>query len=506
MQRFAGWCVVVGAGLLACRPLFVDPGSPVGESGSSSSGGGASSSSGGSSSSSTSGGNADAGLPAECSGPNKHAPPGPRPVYYGTRAPSYLPLDAAQQRAVIGLAQDAPYNSSCSGTLIAARQVLTAKHCTEGVAGNSLYVLFGVDDTNPEHAVQVSAKHEHPDLDLTVLDLAEDPAATVAVTPIPIALEDLSAADVGMRVEQAGYGVTQTGRSDGRYFVAELFDGFEDTYLVVNGEGQHGVCYGDSGGPSMRIAPAGDVRVLGALGWGDPSCTGRDRYTRVELDRPWIEQWTGPTPGASARPCGSETAQGHCNAVGTVATWCESGALQQRACSSTEVCGWVAAASSWRCIPVAEDTCGGATAYGSCDGQVLHWCVQGTPLTRNCGNCQERCKLVDDTRGYACVASDCGTLDFLGVCNGAVAEWCNDQAQKETEDCAAQGESCGYMGPSTGWYCIPTACGNIDYLGTCQGNVVKWCEGRRLRQRDCAADGQVCRYQDATVGNVCTAP
>lgn len=418
-----------------------------------------------------------------------------------------MTLTAEQQNAVVAVGES-PSDGNCSGTLIAERVVLTARHCTRGTSGNQFYVMFGPSDQSPALAVRSLRKREHPDVDLALLELESAPAAGVAVAPIPIALEDLGGADVGITLEQAGYGQTESGGGNGRFFVAEPLDGFEEpgSYLVVNGMGIHGVCFGDSGGPSMRVTASGDTRVVGALGWGDDSCVGRDRYTRVDVARAWIEEWTGPTPGTGPQPCGTITAEGRCSATGTLAQWCENDLLSQVACGAGTSCGWDAGVNGWRCIAAAADPCNGVTWYGQCQGEELSFCNRGVLQTRNCGACAERCVLRDNEDGYACAPSDCGNLDYVGQCTGAVAEWCNADGMREAVDCGAQGQSCGYTGAQSGYYCLATACQGADYFGRCNGNTVEWCQNSRFRTRDCASEGKVCAYVSAEIGYFCATP
>ncbi len=386
--------------------------------------------------------------------------------------------------------------------------VLTALHCTRGTSANRIRVLFGPDDANPLGAIRAASKREHPELDLALLELTAAPAATLNVEPIPIALTALGAADVGITLEQAGYGRTQSGSSDGRFFVAERLDGFEDAFHVVNGEGQRGVCFGDSGGPSMVTDDNGGTRVVGALSWGDESCVGRDRYTQVGTAevRAWIEQSTGPTPGAGPVVCGSVTSEGRCSGSGMVASWCQDAVLTQQACAAGEVCGWNTNEAGWRCVAEAADPCEGVGFRGACDGQTLSWCDRGERKQRDCAACGERCVLRDENQGYACVASDCGELTFEGRCNGGTAEWCTSEGTRDSRDCAADGRSCGYTGQQNGFFCLPTACGTTDYRGRCDGDVAVWCQNGRLNSRNCASQGATCSLVNDEVGYFCTTP
>jgi hypothetical protein len=387
-----------------------------------------------------------------CSGPIKMR----ANIFNGTRNPTYVPLNPAQIMAVVGLTEGTPVDALCSGTLIMNDIVLTAKHCTEGVRVRDMWVLFGADDQNPDAAIEVLTKHEHPDHDMTILELAADATTMIMVQPIHIPLFDLTNADIGRTLEQSGYGQTETGGTDGRLFVAEPLFGFEeadDRNLVVDGQGVHGVCFGDSGGPSLAIAPEGDVRVMGALSWGDESCVGQDRYARSDWARSWIEQYTGPTPGAGPQPCGSVGTEGFCSNLNTHATFCDNAVLTQEECTSGQVCGWSAAVSGWRCVAAAADPCGGIGFRGECSGETLSWCDEGVIKTRACGECGERCVEIDTVFGFDCQVNECGDLDYLGRCNGNVAEWCNEQGMIQTLDCADFGEMCEYVDMSIGYYC-----------------------------------------------------
>ena len=390
----------------------------------------------------------------QCAASTNKRPLGASAVYFGTRNPSHVPLSASQMRAVVGVGQGRPPGASCSGTLITDTVVLTATHCTEGQSATRFYVTFGVDDEDPELTVDVIEKTEHPNLDIAMLRLAQRPADSIDVTPIAAFAGTLRESDVGELFEQAGFGQTENGRSNGRFFVAEPFDGFESGgFLRVDGEGRHGVCFGDSGGPSLRLTPEGDVRVVGALSFGDPSCTSIDRYTRVDLSRDWIEGFAGPipAPGQTRPGCGSVSAAGRCSPDGRVAEFCDDDGLVQDACDDGEVCG--DAGGTQRCIPTSQAPCGDITTFGECSGNVLSWCDGGVTRVRDCGACGgDVCGLVDNVSGFACVEDPCGGLTFQGECAGDTARWC-DAGEIKTVNCAERGDTCGFVDDETGFFC-----------------------------------------------------
>jgi len=397
-------------------------------------------------------GEGEGGESGQCPAETQKPLPGAGAVYYGTRDPTHVQLSPSQLRAIVGVGEDPPPSASCSGTLIAPDVVLTAMHCTAGLPATTFYVTYGVNDFDPELIVRAVAKNEHPEYDIAMLRLAYAPSTRIDVEPIPVFGGRLTSADFGEIFEQAGFGQTETGDSDGRHFVAAPFDSFEDGgYLVVNGEGRHGVCFGDSGGPSLRQTVDAGVRVVGALSYGDPSCTGYDRYTRVDLVQEWIEAWAGSIPDGGPVPCGAVGADGSCSANGRVAVFCEADELRRDVCGDDEVC--VDDGSTSRCVPVTSAPCGAVTALGACDGDVLSWCDRNELRVRDCAACGgQLCVKVDDAVGFGCVDDNCGGLDFRGACDGDVARWCSD-GTLESEDCAAQSSTCGFIDDETGFYC-----------------------------------------------------
>jgi hypothetical protein len=433
---------------------------------------------------------------------NKAASALPGAVYFGTRAPTLVPLDAQQQNAVVGITDRFTAGTFCSGTLVSADVVLTAEHCVEGYGDDEMVVLFGVDEFEPLLSLEsIEVIATDPDTDLAMIRLASAPPEDVA-RPLPIAIEPPDAADIGTLVEAAGYGDTQDG-SEGRYFVTELFDSFDAGFITVNGQGERGVCFGDSGGPLLHVSDAGDVRVLGALSYGDEKCTNFDNFARADAQRAFIEEWTGPTPVGAPEACDATvTVEGACSVEQALVTYCEDGVVVRDACGADEICARVPnATSTVRCIPHDDNPCGAVTRFGACDGETLTWCNDDVVTVRACDACGERCLLTSEVDGFACVPSDCGSLDETGVCDGDVSLWCNESAQREEEACE---DGCAYLGPVLGNYCYdPVACEGHTYQGSCNGDVLTWCEDNEVNVYDCGDDGTSCVFVDDEIGFLC---
>lgn len=122
-----------------------------------------------------------------------------------------------------------------------------------------------------------------------------------------------------------------------------------------------------------------------------------------------------------------------------------------------------------------DDACDGVDAWGTCVDLELRRCEAGRLVRTPCVAPTPACAWVDDLTGFACVAEPSG-VDPPG----------GDAPAPPGADPA------------------PEACGDVDYLGACDGDVALYCHRGRLERVDCGTWGQFCRYVGETTGFYCT--
>ncbi|MFK7987261.1 MAG: trypsin-like serine protease [Sandaracinaceae bacterium] len=363
-------------------------------------------------------------------------------VYFGTPEPTELPLTQGQILAIGNW-------GGCSGAFISDEWVLTAQHC--GIRPGRQFCV-GEDRFNPNVCFQAAEVQSHPQRDMALVRMDAPASSRIpALEPIAIMTEQIDSTWFGTLLEAAGYGTQEDGSSGEREFSAEPLVDFEGPFAVIDGEGRRGVCFGDSGGPLMILASDSTVRVLGDLSYGDPSCVGRDRYTRTDLVVDWIESFTGPT-AVTGGSCGTIDEEGSCN--GNLAVWCDGDTLASERCEDGARCGWDADNDAYRCITGA-DPCDGVTAEGACQDNVATWCDRGTVQRRDCGACGGEgmtCQNVAELGGVYCDVDPCDGLDYLGECRGEVAVWCQE-GEVQTRNCAERGLRCGFINDTVGFFC-----------------------------------------------------
>lgn len=398
------------------------------------------------------------------------------PIVNGTRSPQAIPLSAGEILAV-GFLHQAGFPSAnfCTGTLISPRVVATASHCTEDQwAGN---VGFGVG-TTPSQArasVGVAEIHNHPFLDAAILILEQDMTTLVPeLQPVAFNRESMNGWQ-GRQVEAGGFGETRDPSRDGRWFAVLTLESVGQDYITVNGNGQRGICFGDSGGPVFSTDSQGRPIQLAVESNGDSSCVGRDNMTRLDRVQDWIEQVAGQHLREDSNPPRDDPPQDDPPRNDP----------PQNDPPQDD--------------PPSGDSCGGVDYAGQCNGDVAQWCYQGELEERDCAALGTNCRYIDENYGHIC---DCGDLGSAGRCNGDIAEYCVGGRLSRT-DCRSQGQVCG-ASSGGGFGCTDTPnCGNVDAVGHCIGEAVVRCEGGRFSREDCGQYGATC-VQEAGAAAICS--
>jgi V8-like Glu-specific endopeptidase len=226
--------------------------------------------------------------------------------------------------AVVQLLMTVPQGVGlCTGTLIRADTVLTARHCVSDAS--TVSVSAGSE------AASATGWDSHPSADLALVHLGQ----SFSVAPMPLSS---GAPEAGHPLTLVGFGQTSYSGSDYgvKRVATNTVSAVTAAQFQFSGAGQGNTCFGDSGGPAFTSSAGGGLVVLGVHEATIGQCvTGIDRRVDAYLD--WIQQHVpGVTlesplsPGSSPPDAGvpppapptQNSCQGYCGGK-AASCWCD---------------------------------------------------------------------------------------------------------------------------------------------------------------------------------------
>lgn len=214
--------------------------------------------------------------------------------------------------ALYALSQSADGVEVCSGTLVAAADVVTAAHCVEKIdayaaGGFRVYFLVGETVERFSDFAEVDTALAHPDWDparvrwdIAVVSLVQE----LDLPVVPLGTELMDEAWIGREVRLVGWGnvdLEENGSGTKRTAVTTVAAVGEDQFTTTAASGGGASCPGDSGGAVL----AEDGSLVGVVSWGTLDadaghpCGGTQGHARVDAAADWVEgQLAGSDPGA----------------------------------------------------------------------------------------------------------------------------------------------------------------------------------------------------------------
>jgi secreted trypsin-like serine protease len=195
----------------------------------------------------------------------------------------------------------------CTGVLVASRVVVTAAHCVDQGAPDTVY--FGADPSTKKGTfIKVADTKAHPDFDDATLasDIGVVALAVPAPTsPLAISRKPFDSSFVGQKVRLVGFGASHGGAlAQSKQVGTTTIASYKDQNFRFLGAPSQ-TCEGDSGGPAFATID-GRETVVGITSAGDTDCKVYGRDTRIDVFASWLADYEPPGTSASVqgRGCG----------------------------------------------------------------------------------------------------------------------------------------------------------------------------------------------------------
>ncbi len=301
--------------------------------------------------------------------------------------------------------------SSCTGTLIEPRKVLTAAHCLTGKSASYMRFVIGPSVSSAQAVLRVKSLLPHPSYnsynttnDIGLVILAQD----APVTPMRVLTTPMTSSWVGRSLYFVGYGRTSgySGGSGAKRAVWMKISRVNSTTFRYNDAGRN-TCSGDSGGPAFHKDSAGNYLVAGVTSYGDKYCTQYGVDTRVDRYLSFVKPAAPATPPTTqpSNPCKGETYAGRCS--GTKVVWCEDKKVHTQDCADKSmVCTFDAGHKYYACAKpnAPADPCKGETYAGRCSGNTAVWCENKKVYKVDCkAKYGKKCGWSSSKKYYGCL-------------------------------------------------------------------------------------------------------